>query len=446
MRTTTILKLAICACALLILQSCAKDKIVNSFDKTASFDSKIARDWFALQSDLIKNTSGFSGPVAARSFGYAGITLYQALYQGMPGYNSLEGKIEGLKPNSITSVSDRTKYHWAAVANAAMAEFFRLQFKTTSVENLDRINELELYYKDIYTKLTNPDIIDASVQYGRTLALEMNQYAISDGQSEAYNTNYPAYIPASGAGKWVPAGKEKTPLQPYWGSTRSFLTGNIVAGKTPEPPVYSEEKSSQLYKEAYELFTIRENITTYQSDIAKFWDDATGKSSGTAGHIFFIAGTVLESQRSNLAKAAEVYCRLGIALHDACIAGWKTKFQYNTLSPVTFIRKQIDGDFTPVLPPPPYPEYSSAHSVLAGAGFTVLSEYLGSSYSFADYSNYKRADINGSPKNFSSFMEAAAEAGASRLYGGVNFRSSVDKGLEQGIRIGGNTSKFSLKQ
>ena len=94
MRTTTILKLAICACALLILQSCAKDKIVNSFDKTASFDSKIAHEWFALQSDLIKNTSGFSGPVAARSFGYAGITLYQAVYRVCPGIIRWKGRLK----------------------------------------------------------------------------------------------------------------------------------------------------------------------------------------------------------------------------------------------------------------------------------------------------------------------------------------------------------------
>lgn len=444
MRTTTIFRLVLCAYAFLILQSCTKDTPVNSYDKTAYFDSKIARNWFSLQSDLIRETDGYTGPVAARSFGYAGITLYQAVYQGMPGYYSLEGKIAGFKEKSLTPASDRSKMHWAVVANAAMAEFLRLQFTTASAENLERINELEASQYEIYKNTASENIIEASAVYGKTIAEEMNEFARSDGQGEAYNTNFPAFIPVSGAGKWTPFGKEKNPLQPYWGSTRPFLLTNISKGQAPEPTAYSTEPSSKFYKEAYELFSIRQNMTTRESDIAQYWDDAPGKSSGTAGHIFFIASTVLETQRASLAKSAEVYCMLGMAMHDACISAWKTKFTHYQLSPVSYIRKEIDGDFNPVLPPPPYPEYSSVHSVLAGAGFTVLSVLIGDNVQFSDFSNYRRSDINGSPHNFSNFMEAAAEAGASRLYGGTNFRTSVDNGLEQGIRIGANTTQLTL--
>jgi hypothetical protein len=66
------------------------------------------------------------------------------------------------------------------------------------------------------------------------------------------------------------------------------------------------------------------------------------------------------------------YPRLGIALCDAFIACWRVKYEYNLLRPITYIRANIDptwGDPLPVTTPP-FPEYTSGHSVQSGAAIS----------------------------------------------------------------------------
>ena len=70
---------------------------------------------------------------------------------------------------------------------------------------------------------------------------------------------------------------------------------------------------------------------------------------------------------------------------------------------------------------------------------------FGYNLGFSDFSNYGRTDINGSPRNYKNFMEAANEAAISRLYGGIHYRYSIERGLEQGMKIGINTAQLKLK-
>ena len=444
MRTTTSLKLVLFAFVIVLIQSCQKDSSSSPDFQTSSFDSKVARDWFTLQRRLIKETSGFTPPVAARSFGYAGATLYQSVYQGMPGYQSLEGKINGLAEKTITKADSDKSYHWAIVANAAMAQYYRSLFKTASVANLMRIDSVETAYIFKYKDEIDQTDLNRSVEYGKLVGSQMYEYSKTDGQDEAYKTNFPAYVPVTGPGKWVPTGANATPMQPYWGSVRPFITTNITLSQPPPPPAYSTDPSSKFYAEGLEVYNVFKNLTTAQKEIAQFWSDDPGKTSTPSGHSLYVATLVLEADRADLAKAAEVYCKMGIAVHDAFISCWKCKYDHNLLRPVTYIKDIIDPGFTPVLSTPPFPEYTSGHSVQSGACFTVLSEIFGYNYAFSDFSNYGRTDINGSPRNYSSFMEAAEEAAISRLYGGIHFRSAITNGIDQGKKIGTNTMKLKL--
>jgi hypothetical protein len=80
------------------------------------FDSEVATNWFDLALDLVKQTPGLSPPVASRAFGYAGVTLYEAVVPGIPGYRSLAGHLNDLEP--APGPADR-EHHWPTVANAA---------------------------------------------------------------------------------------------------------------------------------------------------------------------------------------------------------------------------------------------------------------------------------------------------------------------------------------
>jgi membrane-associated phospholipid phosphatase len=134
--------------------------------------------------------------------------------------------------------------------------------------------------------------------------------------------------------------------------------------------------------------------------------------------------------------AAEAYARVGIAVADAFIAAWYTKYQYNLLRPVIYVRAVIDPAWTPLLVTPPFPEYTSGHSVQLGAAATVLTDMFGEQ-AFTDTTHTDHGLVPVlAPRTFPSFQAVAAEAALSRLYGGIHFRSAIERGLRQGTCVG----------
>jgi hypothetical protein len=177
--------------------------------------------------------------------------------------------------------------------------------------------------------------------------------------------------------------------------------------------------------------------------VASFWDDPPG-SFTAAGHIAAVLTQVLADQNASLPKAAESYARVTIAVADAGISVWSTKYTDNLLRPVTYIHNYID-DGWPFLNTPPFPEYSSGHAGFAGAGFTALTEIFGNDFGYTDRTeDAMDANQTVAPRSFASFNEAALEDGLSRWYGGVHYLSSVDTGLAQGRCLAARTSTLRI--
>ena len=87
----------------------------------------------------------------------------------------------------------------------------------------------------------------------------------------------------------------------------------------------------------------------------------------------------------------------------------------------------------PVLQTPPFPEYTSGHSVVSGAASTTLTSIFGDNFSFEDDTELPY----GLPmRKFESFNKAAEEAAISRMYGGIHYRAAVEVGLKQGRNLG----------
>jgi hypothetical protein len=151
---------------------------------------------------------------------------------------------------------------------------------------------------------------------------------------------------------------------------------------------------------------------------------------------------VLRREEASLAAAAETYARVGIAVCDAFIACWQQKYRYNLLRPVTYLRRHVDPEWTPLLVTPPFPEYPSGHSVQSGAAFQVLTDLFGDGYAFVDHTHDERGLA---PRAFGSFLEAADEAAISRLYGGIHFRAAIVNGVAQGRCIGTAVSALPMQ-
>jgi hypothetical protein len=129
---------------------------------------------------------------------------------------------------------------------------------------------------------------------------------------------------------------------------------------------------------------------------------------------------------------------------DAFIACWDAKYTFNLVRPETVINKYIDPNWKPFLQTPPFPEYTSGHSIISTAASTVLEHIYGKQTPFRDSTERPWGFAD---RNFDSPRQAADEAGMSRFYGGIHYRSSIFVARDQGERVGNYVlSKLAMKK
>lgn len=402
--------------------------------------STVADDWFDLLRALVAGTPGYSPPVAARAFGYAGVGLYEAVLPSMAGYRSLAGTLTGL---ATLPGAGSSPHHWPAVANRVLAQLARALFPTAPADLAGRITALETQYANGFRAAAPADVFDRSVARGTAVAAAIFDWSRSDGGHEAYRTNFPTdYTPPVGPGMWVPTPPAlQRALQPRWGDVRRFLPGSAGDCAPSGPPPYSTVRGSQFWAEGYQVRSVGANLTSEQRAIARFWSDDPGQTATPPGHSVSILTQILRSDGASLDRAAEAYARIGIAVADAFVCCWHVKYKVCLLRPITYVRQVIDPAWTPLLTTPPFPEFPSGHSTQSAAAATVLTALFGSR-SFTDHTHDARGFA---PRSFSSFNQAASEAAMSRLYGGIHFLSGVQQGLQQGYCLGARVSALAMR-
>jgi hypothetical protein len=211
---------------------------------------------------------------------------------------------------------------------------------------------------------------------------------------------------------------------------RAFAMTSPRDCPAPPPPEYDESKNSAFYQDAFEVYRISKAATQEQRQLALYWADDPGKTPTPAGHWTFIASDLLRNSKANLADAARTMAQLNLAMADAFIAAWSTKYQHSLLRPVTYVQLVIDSNWVPtMMETPPFPEYPSAHSVQSSAAAGVLEQVFGATTRFTDNTHNDRG---WGPRDFASFQVAADEASRSRLYAGIHFGFGVRGGQIQG--------------
>jgi len=214
----------------------------------------------------------------------------------------------------------------------------------------------------------------------------------------------------------------------------------------PKPATaFSFDSNSNFYKQALAVHDAVSNITDEQSAIAQFWDCnpfkmnvrghvmyATKKISPN-GHWMNITRIACKKENADLARSAEAYACLAVTLADCFISCWDEKYRSQSIRPETYINQYIDPDWTPLLQTPPFPEYTSGHSVVSSAAAVVLTKVFGDHFSFVDSTELQ---FGLPPRTFSSFSDAAHEAAISRFYGGIHYMPAITNGFEEGTGIG----------
>lgn len=428
---------------LMFVVSCQK----NSEDQveTIRTSAEVAHSWVNQTLKLVKDSPGFSPPVTARTLAYLGISMYEAGRFSNESSLSLSGQIQGLSSTMIPQPTVGETYNWNIVVNNAASVLLHACMDGSRPENKSLIEDYNQKIASVYGLNANDEVNERSKTFGVAIGQAIAQYASTDNQVDCYKSNFPTnYVTPTGDGFWVPTSAQIIPLQPYWGSVRSFSANNPNVEASPSIP-FSKNANSEFYKQAKVVYDVSKNLTLRERTIAEFWSDDPGKSATPPGHSISISKIALKKQEASLITSLETYAKVGIGVHDAFVSCWKTKYKYNLLRPVTYIREMFDPNWNTILPTPPFPEYTSGHSVQSGATAEILEGVFGLNFAFQDDTHAERTDINGAPRNFVSFADFANEAALSRLYGGIHYNQAIFEGVKEGREIGKNINKLKFK-
>jgi len=407
----------------------ANHDIHGHLKQTNTYSSEVATKWMNMQIRLMATATGIPNVAFVRPYVYSGIALYEAVVQGMPAYQSLEGQLNGLA--GLPQTGPGLAYHWPSSANAALASINKNMFPATSDANKASIDSLENALNTQYQGEADAATINRSIEFGKGVAQKVFEWAQTDNYSHASD----AYTPPVGPGLWVPTPPAfANASTPYFGKLRVMVPGSGDNAQPGAPTTYSEDPSSDFYKMVKKLYDASQTLTPEQTAMAFYWRDVPGVT--TPGHYVSILKQVLENNKPMLDKAAVAYALGGITAYDVAISCWQTKYHYNLVRPVTYIRTVLGySTWSPLFSTPAHPEYSAAHAVLSSATAAAFTNLFGDNYSFTDHTyDY----LGMAPRSFNSFQAFGIDAGNSRFYGGIHYQPSIDIGLEQGRKVAQN--------
>jgi len=190
------------------------------------------------------------------------------------------------------------------------------------------------------------------------------------------------------------------PTEPNAGSWKTWVIASGRDFRVSPPPGNADANA-----EIAELKDLANNRDPATRNIIAYWD--VGPPSYRWQQI-----ALDEALRNNLnwQWAIRDFALMHVAIYDAMIAAWDSKYAYNRKRP-----SEADASLVTVLPNPHTPSYPAEHGVAAGAAAAVLS------YLFPDRASY--------------FAAKAEEAGRSRVLAAVQYPSDVSAGLDLGRKV-----------
>ncbi|MEZ5351870.1 MAG: vanadium-dependent haloperoxidase [Bryobacteraceae bacterium] len=433
-------------------------------------------EWNELAIQAVRDTKP-GPPMAARSLS----VVASAMYDAWAPYDNVAKPWKSTvprRPVGQRTVPNREKAISMAAYRALVDQFPSVD-ANFSAKLVAKLATVGLSPGDTTTNLNNP----AGV--GNQASTAVLNFRHSDGANQAGNyadtTGYvapnPPMIAAIPAavdavpypGKWQPltylsvdhVAKTPTFIGPHWGLVKPFALTSSSQFR-PSPP--QSEFSQGFLEQARWVMEVQANLTPRQKVIAEYWADGPN-SELPPGHWNEFASFVAVRDNMGLDDTIKLMFVVGNAIGDAAIATWEAKRFYDYVRPITAIRhlfrgKQIrawggpgmgtidiDGSAwrpfqVPTFPTPPFAEYTSGHSAFSRAGAEVLKRFTGSDKFGFFYAQTKplAADptvpVGDVILHWSTFTEAAQEAGESRLYGGIHFYEGNVAGLGMGRSVG----------
>lgn len=420
---------------LLLLSSCAFEKNTEYLDKLKEPELFLS----AMQNltDIIVYDI-FSPVVASRVYLYPTIAAYEIIAKSFPEqYASLVGQVNDLTPIPKPD-NENVNPHLSAL----------FAFNKVGKTLIFSENKMETFQEHFLNQLKEKDVprsvINASKEYGESVAKAILDWAAKDMYNQT--RTYPKYTIREEDQFWKPTPPDYMDgIEPHWKEIRTMVldSSNQFEPKAPLP--FDLTEGSPFQKQLKQVYDIGKNLSEEQFEIAKFWDCnpyvthhrghamfATKKIT-PGGHWIGITAITTRLAGSSFEDTVNAYANVTIALFDAFISCWDQKWKTLVVRPETLINQYYDEEWLPLLQTPPFPEYTSGHSVISRAAAVTLTDLYGDNFSFTDTTEV----AYGLPiRKYDSFLKASEEAAISRLYGGIHYMMAIEEGVAQGQAVG----------
>jgi hypothetical protein len=275
---------------------------------------------------------------------------------------------------------------------------------------------------------------DAGILVGEDAAAAMLVLRAGDG----WDATVP-YMPGTGPGVWQPTPPALAPASfTQWAGVTPFGLSSGAQYRLPPPPALDTAAYAKAYNEVKLLGRFDSPFRPQdRTDVARFY-----AATGPVQTFNSAARQVSAAQGKSLSENARIFALLGMAIADASIAIFDTKYHYNFWRPVTAIRNgDLDGNddtdrdpnWLPLITTPAFPGYASAHGTLSGAARAVLERAFGKHGLAITLSNPGLPTI---VLHYTAWDQITDDISDARVYGGIHFRFDQDAGAYQGRQVG----------
>jgi PAP2 superfamily len=311
---------------------------------------------------------------------------------------------------------------------------------------------LDAAYTD-FLATNGVDSLDPGTAVGAQAAANILALRANDGR---FPLNPSPFLGSTAIGQWRPTpsllpGPPPTlapGLTPWLASVRPFTMHSGSQFRVEPPPDLTSQLWADDYNETKTVGSLTSTTrTAEQTEIGYFWADSGPLLWQNA--LRYISGTYLH----DTGDSARMFALAEVALADAQIACWDSKYFYNFWRPITAIRlgdqdgnpaTVLDPGWQPLINTPNFPEYPSGHADVSGAVSHMLRLFFGS-----DELTFQMTTTNAlapqKTRTFTRFSQAEQEVINARVYVGIHYRNSDTTARAQGVRVANWVFKHSLR-